>query len=516
MYKQSKKIIFTSVLTASLLLVTLGTSNADSKQKVLFKDTKNHWAQSVIERYASMGIIKGLGNGTFKPDLKITRTQFFAMLHRGLDIQNRYFAAPDITKIYKDTKNEDWYATLVYDLHTNGIIDDKDFLRGNELITREEMAHYAVNAFKNAKGEEIGKTDNDAIEVRDINQSTKRYVEDIYFAYGVKIVSGKPGGIFDPKGLSTRAEGLFVVNNLLEAIGYNNIESLKIEPSYTIDSNGLNMTLKVVNQGSKPLILEHTSGQKYDFELLDADKKSIYKWSDGKMFTQMLENTNISKANSLEFSEMLSYKGNEGIIESSRYLVCYLKGSIESQSISTSGYMLELIKNPAQMPDLTGEREPVLMDENIYKVVCNGNTAYLGQWDNKVDLSTIFGAQTSEKLEILPSTADTFAGSFIKKISYDGAQVELFSPKSNGKTFWIMKVVLSDSKYEVGYKIKVGDLIDRLLSDTSINDISMVQDGRTDKNNCAYIIQNPNDMTSIVCEVANGFIKSITLEKLLM
>jgi murein DD-endopeptidase / murein LD-carboxypeptidase len=54
-------------------------------QKVSFTDVpSNHWAYNDIQILASLGITKGYGDGTFRPNDKVTRAQFIAFLYRVL------------------------------------------------------------------------------------------------------------------------------------------------------------------------------------------------------------------------------------------------------------------------------------------------------------------------------------------------------------------------------------------------------------------------------------------------
>ncbi len=47
-----------------------------------FTDTKGHWAESYIEKAATLGWIKGYADGTFKPDQYITRAEAMTLINR--------------------------------------------------------------------------------------------------------------------------------------------------------------------------------------------------------------------------------------------------------------------------------------------------------------------------------------------------------------------------------------------------------------------------------------------------
>lgn len=45
-----------------------------------FLDTQGHWAEEAIEKAASLGIVHGYDDGTFQPDLAVTRAEFTYLL----------------------------------------------------------------------------------------------------------------------------------------------------------------------------------------------------------------------------------------------------------------------------------------------------------------------------------------------------------------------------------------------------------------------------------------------------
>jgi len=82
------------------------------------------------------------------PDREIKRSEFIVALHKAAEIKINYFKVPDINEFFDDVKNEDWYASTLYDLASLNIVDDREKFRPNDLITREEMVHYLVNTYK--------------------------------------------------------------------------------------------------------------------------------------------------------------------------------------------------------------------------------------------------------------------------------------------------------------------------------------------------------------------------------
>jgi hypothetical protein len=51
-------------------------------QGITFTDTKGHWGESFIARAAELGLFKGYPDGSFRPNLDVTRAQYVTVLYR--------------------------------------------------------------------------------------------------------------------------------------------------------------------------------------------------------------------------------------------------------------------------------------------------------------------------------------------------------------------------------------------------------------------------------------------------
>jgi hypothetical protein len=47
-------------------------------------------------------------------------------------------------------------------------------------------------------------------------------------------------------------------------------------------------------------------------------------------------------------------------------------------------------------------------------------------------------------------------------MDYDGLKLQLFSPKQNGKHFWVQEIILTNPRYATSKGIKVGDSLDKI------------------------------------------------------
>jgi hypothetical protein len=102
---------------------------------------------------------------------------------------------------------------------------------------------------------------------------------------------------------------------------------------------------------------------------------------------------------------------------------------------------------------------------DIYGVRINGDSIFLMQWDSTLQLSKLLGKPLTEKIRQLDQHSDTHSGSFIKELIYDGLKLKLFSPKQNGRTFWIQEIILTNNKFSSVSGTRMGDSLEKVKKD---------------------------------------------------
>lgn len=170
----------------------------------LFNDmTKSHWACGAAEAMAERGMVKGYGDGSFRPSAKLTYGEFIKMMivyHTGADIGN--------------AAKGHWAADY-YDMAlSSGLFTENEipYSRLAEPITRRDTALMIARTFENSSIENITSIIDD---IRDVS-STDMYAREIAKTYGFGIMTGYEDGSFGPSGNLTRAEGVTVIYRLTE------------------------------------------------------------------------------------------------------------------------------------------------------------------------------------------------------------------------------------------------------------------------------------------------------------
>jgi hypothetical protein len=65
----------------------------------------------------------------------------------------------------------------------------------------------------------------------------------------------------------------------------------------------LRFALQVVNRGKKSIELTFPSGQTHDFMIIDSSGAEVWRWGKGRLFTQALQNTLLSRGETLSMTE---------------------------------------------------------------------------------------------------------------------------------------------------------------------------------------------------------------------
>lgn len=104
-----KKKIYFLVLSA-LMLVTLFPMRSFAQEE------QKHWAHEAISTLHSKGFLKGYADGSFKPDNKITRAEFIALINRMMKFEK----TQEI--VFHDVKEEDWFAKDIKIAYAQGYV----------------------------------------------------------------------------------------------------------------------------------------------------------------------------------------------------------------------------------------------------------------------------------------------------------------------------------------------------------------------------------------------------------
>lgn len=305
-----------------------------------YSDISGHWAEKAINSYADPAVFADK-DGKFLPQEPITRSEFVLMLHKALGISIQYFKAIDIGEYYTDVSNDDVYASKLYDLATMNIIDYRGAFRPKEILPREEMVHFIMNALENRlEGNLIGYQ---VLPERfcDEGQISDQYKSDVYAAFSMSLINGRGSNMFFPEAGCTRAEAATMVQRLIDAV--NRLSgNVDVKASAVREADRITMDLVIANNSSSSIVLDYTSGQRYDFTLLDSNKTVLYRWSADKLFIQELSSITIGPGESLVYIDELSGDVYRDIKDKISFMTVFITGQSNSFVINSDGYQIKV------------------------------------------------------------------------------------------------------------------------------------------------------------------------------
>lgn len=185
----------------------------DGTKGGIFDDVpRGYWAEEYIQKLYEKGIISGIDEKTFMPGRPITRAEFTQIIVNSLKIPYR-----EAGLHFNDVTEKDWYYKSVSSAAAFGIVvgrPDGSFAP-NEFITRQDMA-VVIAKFLEKKHdgnlEGMGK----GLVFADSGNISEYARDSVAAVVSQGLMVGKPGNMFDPKGLTTRAEAVTVICKLMK------------------------------------------------------------------------------------------------------------------------------------------------------------------------------------------------------------------------------------------------------------------------------------------------------------
>lgn len=276
-------------------------------------------------------------NAQTKP---ITRSEFALKLHKALDIQLRYFKETDIKEYFSDVKNNTTYASSLYDLVTVNIVDFKGKFKPNSILTKEEMIHFIMNAYKYKMGDKYKQIKILSRPYADKNNINPSYMGDITIAEYIKIINREKNNMFNPKDKVTESLAVDTIKKLTNILDKENIV-VNIQPSFNKTTDAFKMKLSITNESKVAVTIKHTSGQKFDFGIYNSKNESLYMWSMDKSFVMAISETVIKPGKTVVFESELPISEFNKLIEKPAYMKAFIVGSSKEFSVNAQGYRLD-------------------------------------------------------------------------------------------------------------------------------------------------------------------------------
>lgn len=180
---------------------------AHDQSSASFTDVSNsHFAKAAITSLTQAGVIKGYEDGTFHPDLPVTRAEFAIMIVRAFDLQSN----TGYQHHFVDFNSSAWYAPELAIALNEGVTKGytADRYAPSQLIPREQSAMMLMNTlYTQGLKMPTGK-----VSYADAHTVTEWARTSVDAAIRVAIMKGYPDGMFKPHQQVTRAEAVVMID----------------------------------------------------------------------------------------------------------------------------------------------------------------------------------------------------------------------------------------------------------------------------------------------------------------
>jgi hypothetical protein len=79
-----------------------------------------------------------------------------------------------------------------------------------------------------------------------------------------------------------------------------------------VEQRSVRFALSVTNSGRKNVELRFPSGQTHDFVVVDSVGREVWRWGDGRLFTQGLQNKNLAGGKTMKLAEQWEEPARHG------------------------------------------------------------------------------------------------------------------------------------------------------------------------------------------------------------
>ncbi len=188
---------------------------AEAAPENLYDDTIDHWGKDYVGALTASGVLTGYGDGTFMPNMGVTREEIAVILTRALGLETAASVAAT-TNFTDRSYISEWAIDAVNVMVRRGVFEgyDDGSFKPQQVISREEMVAVIIRTFSN----EIGRSALTYTDADTVSEWAREYLEK---ATGLSLVEGYPDGSFRPRQTITRAEAAKVMYNYMHYAGLN-------------------------------------------------------------------------------------------------------------------------------------------------------------------------------------------------------------------------------------------------------------------------------------------------------
>ncbi|WP_102344819.1 S-layer homology domain-containing protein [Bacillus sp. Marseille-P3661] len=196
---KSRKLL-SSTVAAALATTVVIPAAVTQAENVSFSDLSSQaYYYDDVQWLVQEGIINGYEDGTYRPNVALTREEAASMFVRALNLDVPANAG-SILENYSDINGAKWSAGALAAFINAGISNESGQFRPTDPLTREVMASWLVGAFN------FKEINSESIPFSDSNQIGSSHLANVKILYQNDIVNGNTDGTYGPKDAVTRGQ----------------------------------------------------------------------------------------------------------------------------------------------------------------------------------------------------------------------------------------------------------------------------------------------------------------------
>jgi len=180
------------------------------KPQVKLLDIAAHWAEPYIIQAIEYGFVNGYEDQSFRPDNKVNRAEFAAMISRALQLE-----ADGESMGFNDSNDiPDWAVPYVSALTQQGLLngyEDNTFRPGKQM-TRAEVIVMLIRALKLP----LDLDQHESLSFKDADEIPSWALSAVEAAFSAGLINGRDDGKLAPNESITRAEAVTLLINMLK------------------------------------------------------------------------------------------------------------------------------------------------------------------------------------------------------------------------------------------------------------------------------------------------------------
>lgn len=209
----------TKWVTLGLILFLLsGVLSMPARAAVQLKDTKGHWADQLVCRAASLDLISGYPDNTFKPEKELSQMEALVLFMRaaGYTDSKKTVSKKQETAVSKSPQVP-WGQNYMDMAVQNNLLPDSwlSVFNANAPATRAQVVTLICRLLQLPVEDENADVSGDAA-FNDLNQTASEYVPYIIALSDVGIINGYEDGTFKPSKSLKRSEAAAILSSLID------------------------------------------------------------------------------------------------------------------------------------------------------------------------------------------------------------------------------------------------------------------------------------------------------------